>query len=60
MKGWITMLEELINQFKNKKNYSPTNQNELLIFLKKLYIHEELSIVNYKKLYFELNQLKVE
>ena len=60
MKGWISMLEELINQFKNKKNYSPANQNELLIFLKKLYIHEELSIVNYKKLYFELNQLKAE
>lgn len=54
------MLEDFINQFKKVKNYPPTNPNELLIFLKKLYIHDEVSIDKYKKLYFELNQLKTE
>jgi hypothetical protein len=54
------MVEDLINQFKQVKNYTPTNQNELVTFLKKLYIHDELSIVNYKKIYSELNQLKAE
>lgn len=54
------MLEDFINQFKKVKNYTPTNPNELLIFLKKLYIHDEVSIDKYKKLYFELNQLKTE
>jgi len=52
------MLEELISHFQRVKNYTPTSHNELLDFLKKLYIHDEVSIVKYKKLYFELNQWK--
>lgn len=61
MKGWNTLLvEELTQQFTKVKNCTPSHVNELLDFLQKIYISGELSIVEYKNLFSELNKLKAE
>lgn len=54
----ITMLEELTNRFELVKKRNPLHVNELLDYLQKSYIYGELSIVEYKKMYFELDKLK--
>jgi len=54
------MLKELIKQFEQVKERNPLHVNELLDYLQKSYIYGELSIVEYKKIYFELDQLKAE
>ncbi len=54
------MLEELINKFQSGKMRNPLHVNELLDYLQKSYIFGELSIVEYKKLFFELDKLKAE
>ncbi len=61
MKGWNTMLvEELVHHFTKVKNYTPSHVNELLDYLQKCYIYGEVSIVEYKELFFELNNQKAE
>jgi carbonic anhydrase len=54
------LMEELVETFKNVKKYTPSHVNELLDFLQKCYISDELSIVEYKSLFFELNKLHAE
>ena len=50
------LMEDLIQRFKLKKNRNPLHDNELLDYLQKSYILEELSIVEYKKLFRELDK----
>ncbi|MCQ6277152.1 hypothetical protein JMM81_19955 [Bacillus sp. V3B] len=54
------MVEELTNRFELVKKRNPLHINELLDYLQKSYIYGELSIVEYKKLFFELDKLKAE
>jgi hypothetical protein len=61
MKEGITMLfENLVNRFKLVKNRNPLHANELLDFVQKCYIQEEITINEYKKLYCELDRQKAE
>lgn len=52
------MVKELHKQFELVKKRNPLHVNELLDFIQKCYIHGELSIVEYKKLFFELDKLE--
>ena len=54
------MLEELKNRFVQVKKRTPIHVNELLDYLKISYIYGELSIVEYKNLFFELDKLNAE
>ncbi|WP_121612885.1 YppF family protein [Mesobacillus foraminis] len=54
------LFEELIHRFQLEKNQPPSHANELLDFIQKSYIQRELSIVEYKKLYSELNNRNAE
>jgi hypothetical protein len=54
------MLAELIRKFELVKDRTPSHVNELLDYLQKSYIFGELTIVEYKKIFFELDQLKAE
>ena len=54
------MLAELTRKFELVKDRTPLHVNELLDYLQKSYIFGELSIVEYKKIFFELDQLKAE
>ena len=54
------MLTELTKKFEQVKDRGPSHVNELLDYLQKSYIFGELSIVEYKKIFFELDQLKAE
>ena len=55
----ITMLlENLIHRFELLKERSPLHANELLDYLQKCYIYGDLSIAEYKRIYFELDKLK--
>jgi YppF-like protein len=54
------MLAELTRKFEQVKERDPLHVNELLDYLQKSYIYGELTIVEYKKIFFELNQLKAE
>lgn len=54
------MLDKLIQQFMIEKNQSPLHANELLDYLQKRYIQREISIVEYKRLYHELNKQNAE
>lgn len=54
------LLEDLIHSFILEKEYRPSHSNELLDFIQKKYIKEELSIVQYKNLYSELDKLNAE
>ena len=57
MEWVITMLvEDLIQQFKLVKDKNPLDVNELLDYIQKSYIDGELCIVEYKKLFFELDK----
>jgi hypothetical protein len=60
MSDWITMLKELTNRFENVRKRNPLHVNELLDYLQKSYIYGELSIVEYKKMFFELDKLQAE
>ena len=61
MKEGINMLvDNLISRFKLVKNRNPLHANELLDYVQKCYIEEEITIVEYKKLYFELDKHKAE
>ncbi len=54
------IIEELVQSFTKVKNYQPSDANELLDFIQNGYISGELSIVEYKKLFSELNKLNAE
>ena len=54
------LFEELIHRFKLEKNQPPLHANELLDFVQKSYIQREISIRDYKKLYYELNKRNAE
>jgi hypothetical protein len=54
------LLKDLMNSFILEKEYRPLHNNELLDFVQKKYIQEELTITQYKKLYSELNKLDAE
>ncbi|MBB6444003.1 YppF family protein [Bacillus benzoevorans] len=54
------LLNKLIHLFLLEKEYRPLHSNELLDFIQRKYIQEEMSIVEYKKLYSELDKLKAE
>lgn len=54
------LVKKLIQLFKEEKNYSPLHANDLLDFLQKRYITGELCIVEYKKLFSELDKLQAE
>lgn len=54
------MVQELIERYTNEKNQNPSHANELLDYIQKGYIQGELSIVEYKKLFFELDKRNAE
>jgi YppF-like protein len=54
------LVENLIIDFKTKKNCSPLHANDLLDFIQYKYISGELSICEYKQLFFELDKLEAE
>ncbi len=54
------MLKSLENHFAMEKNRKSAHVNELLDFLQKRYISGELSIVEYKKFFSELNKQNAE
>jgi hypothetical protein len=54
------LIEDLIQHFTLAKKHNPLHANELLDYLQKCYIQGQLSIVEYKKLFFELDQRKAE
>ncbi len=56
----ILLLDDLITRFKSEKNRAPQHANELLDYTQKTYIFGELSIVEYKKLFFQLDKLEAE
>lgn len=61
MKEWRNLLvENLIHRFKLDKERNPSHVNELLDYLQCQYIYGELSIVEYKNLFFELDKLNAE
>ncbi|WP_064091420.1 YppF family protein [Rossellomorea aquimaris] len=49
-------LNELLKMFENRKQYEATDQLELLTMAKKLYISNEISYQDYKKLVKEINE----
>ncbi|KAA9021745.1 YppF family protein [Niallia endozanthoxylica] len=54
------LLENLINHFTQEKKRKPEHVNELLDFTQKGYINGELSIIEYKQLFSELNKQNAE
>jgi hypothetical protein len=61
VKRWGTLVvKDLVQKFIKEKNYTPSDVNDLLDYLGKCYISDELSIVEYKKLFSELNKNNAE
>jgi hypothetical protein len=54
------LLENLIKLFHLEKKRNPSHVNELLDYIQKGYIYGELSIVEYKKLFSELDKRNAE
>ena len=54
------LVENLISRFKLVKSRTPLHANELLDYVQKCYIEEEITIVEYKKIYCELDKQKAE
>ncbi|HEY4549705.1 MAG TPA: YppF family protein [Bacillus sp. (in: firmicutes)] len=54
------LIDNLISRFKLVKNRNPLHANELLDYVQKCYIEEEITIVEYKNIYFELDKRKAE
>lgn len=50
------LFEELVQRFTSEKKRNPLDFTELHNYIKKGYLLGELCIVEYKKLYFELDQ----
>jgi YppF-like protein len=57
-RGMTMILEDLIHQFILIKKRMPSHANELLDYIQKGYICGELSINEYKELFFELKKRK--
>lgn len=49
------LIEDLIHQFILIKKRKPSHSNELLRYIQQSYIYGELSAVEYKKLFLDLN-----
>lgn len=49
------LIEDLIRQFILIKKRKPSHSSELLRYIQKNYIYGELSAVEYKKLFLDLN-----
>jgi hypothetical protein len=49
-------VENIIDSFESERKRTPSNVNELLDFVQKNYLYGKLSIVEYKKLFFELDK----
>jgi hypothetical protein len=54
------LLENSIQRFEVEKNRKPSDVNEVLDYIQKCYIHGELSIVEYKKVFSQLDKLEAE
>ncbi len=54
------MLKNLIHSFQLEKDRNPSHVNELLDFLQKDYISGKLSILEYKKIFSELDKRNAE
>lgn len=54
------LLEDLTRRFTLVKNCNPLHVNELLDFVQRTYIAGEITIAEYKKLFFELDKLSAE
>ena len=54
------MLQNSISKFENEKKRKPLNVNEILDFIQKCYLFGEISIVEYKKIFSELDKLQAE
>ncbi|WP_239094464.1 YppF family protein [Bacillus sp. B15-48] len=54
------MLKNLIDRFQLEKECTPSHINELLDFLQKAYISGQLSIVEYKMIFSELDKQNAE
>lgn len=54
------MLKSLIHSFQVEKDRTPSHVNELLDFLQKGYISGQLSILEYKKIFSELDKRNAE
>ena len=52
------MLAELTRKFELVKDRTPLHVNELLDYLQKSYIFGELSIVEYKKIFFRTRSIE--
>lgn len=50
------MLENLIHKFIQSKKDKPSNVNELLDFLQRVYVEGVISIVEYRDIFRELNE----
>lgn len=50
------LLEDLTNRFEQVKKRNPLHANELLDYIQRSYIHGEISIVEYKNLFCELDK----
>jgi REP element-mobilizing transposase RayT len=57
MGEWLSMfLKDLINRYKQERDQSPSNVNDLLDYTQRCYIQGEISIKEYKQLFFELDK----
>ena len=54
------LVETLIKRFNQEKKRNPSHVNELLDYIQKGYIYGELSIVEYKRLFSELDKRNAE
>lgn len=54
------LMEDLIQRFILEKKHNPLHDNDLLDYLQKSYILDQLTIVEYKKLFRELDKRDVE
>ncbi len=54
------LVEDLTRRFNLVKNREPLDVNELLDFVQRRYVAGEITIAQYKKLFFELDQLNAE
>jgi hypothetical protein len=54
------LLENSIHRFETEKNRKPSHVNEVLDYIQKCYIYGEISIVEYKQIFSQLEKLNAE
>lgn len=54
------LLENSIHRFEAEKNRKPSHVNEVLDYIQKCYIYGEISIVEYKQIFSQLDKLNAE